>query len=267
VVNSFLFIIPAIPKKFSDIHRVGLQDLCISHLISQTYSKWEVLWISENAPNTSDKRFIHIDYEGPKEEKLQVATKYIIDNNISADYIIRLDDDDLFNTKILNEIKGATFDVTVDKHQSFWMYGTNYFASRVWYWFPNTCIHKKEHALAIYGVLANGDVKQLNSKVRLIENDHSKIHRYYIGKQIRFSLKNNPIYLRTITSNSVTYNNSNDKESYYSKFGNWKQKSFDQFNIPHSLKKPPFNQSINQKLNNSKNDFIANVKYQKIVFE
>ena len=61
MVNSFLFIIPAIPKKFSDIHRVGLQDLCISHLISQTYSKWEVLWISENAPNTSDKRFIHID--------------------------------------------------------------------------------------------------------------------------------------------------------------------------------------------------------------
>ena len=37
--------------------------------------------------------------EGPKEENLQVATKYIIDNNISADYIIRLDDDDLFNTK------------------------------------------------------------------------------------------------------------------------------------------------------------------------
>ena len=266
-MNKYLFIIPATPKKFSNECRNQLQKLCIFHLVSQTYSNWEVLWVSGNAPNTDDKRFLHINYEGPKEEKLQIASKYIVENEVSADYIIRLDDDDLFNVKILNEIKEDSFDLMVDKHQAFWFHETLFFASRVWYWFPNTCIHKKEHALSVFGVLANENVKRLNPETRLIENDHSKIHRYYIGKNIRFSNQNNPVYLRTITSSSVTYNNSGDKDAYYSKFGNWKRGEFNNFIIPHSERKLPFKQSFTQRLKNSKNDVVANAKYQKIVFE
>ena len=267
MMNKFLFVIPATPKKFLDDSRTKLQELCVLHLVSQTYSNWEVLWISENVPNTDDKRFLHVNYEGPKEEKLQIATRYIIANNVPADYIIRLDDDDLFNTKILNEIKEESFDLMVDKHQSFWLYETNYFASRVWYWFPNTCIHKKEHALCVFGSLVNENVKRLNPETRLIENDHSKIHHYYIGKDIQFSFQGNPIYLRTITSNSVTYNDSENKGAYYSKFGNWKQRTFENFIIPLSGKRLPFKQSFSQKMKNSKNDIVANAKYQKIVFE
>lgn len=266
-MNKYLFIIPATPKKFSNECRNQLQELCIFHLMSQTYSNWEVLWVSENAPNTEDNRFLHINYEGPKEEKLQIATKYITDNNISTDYIIRLDDDDLFNVKILNEIKEDSFDLMVDKHQAFWFHETLFFASRVWYWFPNTCIHKKEHALNIFGVLANDKVKRINEETRLIENDHSKIHHYYAGRKVRFCNKSNPIYLRVLTNNSITYNDSNDKNAYYSKFGNWSQRTYGDFIIPVSKKKLPFQQTISQKLKNYKNDIVANVKYQKMVFK
>jgi len=264
-MNSYLFIIPATPKKYLNEDRVKLQELCVEHILNQSYSNWKVLWISEDAPRVNDDRFIHVNYEGVKEEKLQIASQFIIDNNMEGDYIIRLDDDDAFNTSILDEIKENDFDLMVDKYQVFWLFNSPYFASRVWYWFPNTCIHKREHALAVFGKLANDEIKQLNTEVRLIENDHSKLHSYYANKKVVFSNKDNPIYIRTITDSSITSKNSHNQKAYLMNFGYWKKKAYKNFIKLEGKNQLPFQQTLKHQLKVFKNDQIALRNYSKVL--
>lgn len=264
-MNSYLFIIPATPKKYMNGVRVQLQNLCVGHLIKQNYSNWKALWISEDAPRVNDERFIHVNYEGGKEEKLQVASQYIIENNIKGDYIIRLDDDDVFNTQILSQIKDKDFDLMVDKHQAFWLFDSPYFASRVWYWFPNTCIHKRENALAVFGKLASDAIKRLNTEVRLIENDHSKLHSFYANKHVVFSGKDNPIYIRTITDSSITSMNSEDQDAYLLNFGYWKKKKYTNFSGLSGNKILPIKQPFKHKVNCIKNNQNALRNYSKVL--
>ena len=228
-MNNFLFIIPVTPKLLLNNERLILQNLCVKNLLNQTYSKWRVLWVSEYKPTVKDSRFIHVNYEGLKEDKLQIATQYISENNIHSDYIIRLDDDDLFNINILNELKNLSFNLYVDKYHTFWYYPSSYFSTKVCYWFPNTCIHKTEHALSVFGELADQKIKKINNDIRLIENDHSLIHNYYRGIKILHSKRRNPVYIRSITKSSITSKMSLNSDNYFSSFGIWNRKKYTHF--------------------------------------
>ena len=263
-MKKYLFIVPLTPNSHLNKIRQELQELCLSALKKQTYSNWSALLIGSNVSEgvKEDKRFIHVDFEGIKAEKLQVATEFIKKNNIISDYIIRLDDDDIFNNNILSKIKDLDFDIYVDKTQFFWNYETKQVASRTWYWFPNTCIHKTEHALAMYGDFVLGEYKHFHKRPLLIENDHSVIHRYYIDKKVIFSNVNDPIYVRSITDNSITANNSLNKDEYLFSFGNWKRNNIRNFDSLGSSKKD-VKVLIFRKILNYKNELISKLLYTK----
>ncbi|MDG5800310.1 hypothetical protein QA597_08075 [Marinilabiliaceae bacterium ANBcel2] len=230
-MKSFLFIIPLTPKKIRVGQREVLWSLCKKTLLSQTYENWKAIIIGEdrNFQPQNNNHFHLIPYEGRKEEKLQKATEYIIQNNIPGDYIIRLDDDDIINPTILKKVANLDFDLYVDKYQWFWYYESGMVSNRVWHWFPNTCIHKREHALAEWGDYAKGDFKRFKEQALLIENDHSQLHPYYKNKKVVFADKNHPVYLRTITFTSITAKNSKDHEKYLKRFGLWEKNNIQDF--------------------------------------
>lgn len=230
-MNSFLFIIPCTPAKHQNKTRKALWRLCLETLIKQTHNNWKALIIGVDINfEVNDSRFITIPYEGPKEEKLQKATEYIISNNILGDYIIRLDDDDIINPNILKKISTLDFDLYVDKFQWFWHYESGKKSYKIWYWYPNTCIHKRMHALTFWGDFAIGDFQKFRNKAMLIENNHTLIHPYYTDKNVMLATKKHPIYLRSITNSSITalYSPKNIKE-YYKRFGYWKKRHLQDF--------------------------------------
>jgi len=218
---SILFIIPLTPKQHLNDVRRKLQAICFAALKKQGYKHWSAVLIGFTDNLTKDSRFINILFEGTKEEKLQIATTYIIQNKIQGDFIVRLDDDDIINPYVLETVKKFDFDLYVDKHQWFWHYESGKISRRVWNWFPNTCIHKREHALAEWGDYSKGDFKRFKRQALLIENDHSKLHPYYKDKNVVFAARKKPLYLRTITSSSITAHNSQNYEFYLKRFGLW----------------------------------------------
>ena len=265
---QFTFIIPLTPKSFLHKEREILLNLCLRTLKKQNYSNWSALLIGGFIPEESkdDRHFIHINYEGKKEEKLQKATEYIKQNNIKSDYIIRLDDDDIINPNILSKVKYLDFDLYVDKTQFFWYHETKQIASRTWYWYPNTCIHKTEHALVEFGDFAKGDFKKFHEKALLIENDHSKLHTYYKNKRVLFSKMNNPVYLRSITNTSITASNSSNYIDYVNRFGNWQTNKLKSFKFLGTSDKK-INQSLIQRLRNIKIEFRSRLDYIKHINE
>lgn len=218
----FIFIIPLTPISFRNDLRNYLWTLCQRALQNQTNPNWLALVIGENH-NTplNDPRFVPIMFEGGKKEKLKKATEYIINESIKGDYIIRLDDDDIINPNILEEATHKKFDVLVDKYQWFWHFDSGRFSHQVWYWFPNTCIHKREHALAIWGNTSTTELNSSKKKSLLIEADHDQMHNYYKNKNILCAPRKNPIYIRTINDSSITARNAEDYKKYILRFGVW----------------------------------------------
>ncbi len=236
-MNHFIYIIPKTPANFQNEIRKKLWHLCISSLIKQTDNNWTALIIGKDAIiDINDNRFIEVDYEGPKEEKLQKATEHIITNNIHGDYIIRLDDDDIINPTILEKVSTLDFDLYVDKHQWFWHYESGKISNRVWHWFPNTCIHKRKHALTQWGNYAKGDFNKYKDQALLIENDHSQLHPFYKDKNVLFANKRNPVYVRTITSSSITAKNALNELDYLKRFGRWRYNKLRNFGFLRDLK-------------------------------
>ncbi|MFW5983005.1 MAG: hypothetical protein ACOCQ4_00775 [bacterium] len=227
---TYIFIIPRTPFSQRNSFREKLWSTCLKSLYNQTYQHWKALLIGHNIeiPNNNDQ-FTNIQFEGTKEEKLQKATEYIIQNNIPGEYIIRLDDDDIINPTILEKASKLIFDLYVDKHQWFWHYESGKISQRVWNWLPNTCIHKRDHALTEWGNFANGNFKRFKKQALLIENDHSQLHPYYKDKKIVFTEKTHPVYLRTITSSSITAQNAQDHEVYLKRFGLWHRNNLKDF--------------------------------------
>jgi glycosyltransferase involved in cell wall biosynthesis len=266
-MKNFLFIIPLTPKAYLDPTRSYLQKKCLENLRNQTYSNWHAILIGDLARELSKKSkcFSTIDFEGKKEEKLQKATEYIIENNIESDYIIRLDDDDFFNPRLLKKIQLLDFDLYVDKQQFFWHLESGLVSSRTWYWFPNTCIHKTACALTRWGDFAEGHFTKFHQDALLIENNHSLLHSFYKSKHIIHADKNDPVYLRTITASSITASSANNYCNYLNSFGNWKNKKLASYNLPSEFVTQRIHQPLRIKLRNIKNELIAKKNYLKCI--
>lgn len=209
--------------------RKALRILCLNALQKQNYNNWNALLIGNSEIPVVDKRFIRLKQEGLKEEKLQFATRFMRINNFSHDYIIRLDDDDIFNPFLLNKICHLEFDIYTDKYHYYFDYNSCCISRQINYWFPNTCIHKKDHALAEFGELARKHLLPINEYVSVIENDHSKLHTYYKGRRIIFASKKDPVYLRIINRDSISSQGVMMYDSYLEAFGLWNSKLPDSF--------------------------------------
>jgi hypothetical protein len=220
----FLFIIPLTPFDKLPEERKLLQKICFELLKKQTYKHWKALLIGEYIPENMDdeNHFIHLNFNGTKELKLKVACEYIENNSIHTDYIIRLDDDDFINPFILSEIKNLDFDVFVDSYHHFLCYFRKKYTRQFRPWFPNTFIIRKKIALLKKEDLSVYELFENNQKY-LIENEHHKIHHYFMiyKKKIKFNPMNYPVYLRTINLSSISASYSNDFQDYMNSFGIW----------------------------------------------
>jgi hypothetical protein len=222
MANSFLFIIPLTPVSKLTSLRKELRNLCITSLNAQDYSNWKALLIGIDVPVDNNEKFIYLNYEGHKEEKLQIASQYILDNNMKFDYIIRLDDDDIFNPGLLKKLQNTDADVFVDRYHTFWNVGSGQVAQKVMYWFPNTCIHRSTHALKEFGNFPPGEYKRFRNRSRLIEVEHNDFHLYYNQKHvIGFAEPGDPVYLRVLNPDSITSSQSDNYEAYLDRYGYW----------------------------------------------
>jgi len=222
-VPSFLFIIPLTPDEFLSRERDILRTVCLNALRQQSYDCWQALLIGKSQLPVNDRRFVVLEKEGLKVHKIQWAANFIRSEKWEHDYIVRLDDDDIFNPHQLSKIRNMEFDVFVDKYHYFFDYKSSCVSRQVRYWFPNTCIQKSMHALAPYGNIEHRHWLGINEHVSVLENDHSAIHKYYWNKRVVFTSRKNPMYLRVIHDNSITAHAGADKAKYFSTFGLWNQ--------------------------------------------
>ena len=221
-LNKFLFIIPLTPDSYLTEERKELRKWCFHSLFAQTYDHWEAIVIGEtNDESIQHPKFIHINEEGQKPFKLQLATKYIRENNLDHQYIIRFDDDDIFNPFLLERIKHEDFDLYTDKYHHFIEYQSLCVSNMVRFWYPNTCIHRREHALAKFGKLVDDKIEQINPFVALIENNHAEVHDYYRDKKVLLAPQETPIYLRVLNRSSITSMSSAEYMEYLNGFGLW----------------------------------------------
>lgn len=223
--KKFLFIIPLTPKAYLTPNRSSLRTLSLQNLVNQDYDNWLAILIGktdETVPKVGN--FIILDVEGQKEEKLQAATKYIKDTNLEFDYLIRLDDDDMFNPKLLSKLANKDFDIYIDKYHTFWDASTGAIAQQVPYWFANTCIHKKEHALTVFGKFPRDTTVFTKEKPFLIENGHGDFHKYYNqNHKILIAERNDPLYVRTLNPDSHSSLYTGDFVKYMNLFGIWRK--------------------------------------------
>lgn len=267
--KTFLFIIPLTPASHLSESRLFLRKLCFDNLLSQTYSSWKALLIGKlTDQEIPGPNFMLLDFEGHKEEKLQMATAYIRDHQVEADYIIRLDDDDIFNPQLLGKLSASTFDLYVDKYHYYWNSETGYVSRAVRYWFPNTCIHKRSHALESFGNFPPGNYTRYKSQCLLIENEHNDFHKYYNqNHRIFFSEASAPIYLRTINSGSITSMQAENHGEYMNSFGVWKKNKLRDFLFLNQLKmnKRPIGQAWRFLISDLKSTLISLKNYNRIV--
>jgi N-acetyl sugar amidotransferase len=238
--NKFLFLIPLTPKAYLTPNRIALRALSLQNLINQDYENWSAILIgktNETIPNKNN--FILLDVEGTKEAKLQAATKYIKDTNLEFDYLIRLDDDDMFNPKLLSKLADKEFDIYIDKYHTFWDASTGSIAQQVPYWFANTCIHKKEHALTVYGTFPRDTTVFTKEKPYLIENGHGDFHKYYNqNHKILIAERNDPLYVRTLNPDSHSSLYTGDFVKYMNLFGIWKRNKLQNYSFLKDFRLP-----------------------------
>lgn len=238
--KRFLFLIPLTPKAYLTPNRSALRTLSLQNLVDQDYDNWSAILIGKTDETVpSAKNFIILDVEGQKEQKLQAATKYIKDTNLEFDYLIRLDDDDIFNRKLLSKLAKEEFDIYIDKYHTFWDASTGSIAQQVPYWFANTCIHKKEHALTVYGNFPRDTTVFTKERPYLIENGHGDFHKYYNQNHtILIAERNDPLYVRTLNPDSHSSLYTGDFVKYMNLFGIWRRNNLKTYSFLKDFKLP-----------------------------
>lgn len=225
-MKKFLFVIPQSPKRIISPFRQRLIDISMRSLLEQESMNWEAWFLGEENKTQDNLNYIKCPVE-TKEEKLHFVVDLLMEQKSLPEYIVRFDDDDIINTRVLKELENAQFDCYADAWHTFFDVSTGRMSMQKRGWLPNTVIHKTEHALAVYGEY-HYVVKSDKRRPHLLQNDHSKWwHKYYADKKVVYADKASPLYMRILSPTSFTA--SSDKQNadqnayadYLSRFGEW----------------------------------------------
>jgi hypothetical protein len=235
-VNKFLFITHLTPRAKRSSLRESLILLQQKALEAQTYTNWKSLIIGEEEKKEGRFFELRIDPELGKVERRKPLSQlyerpdvksYLAD----ADYVIKLDDDDLISPVLLEKLKNFSGDLYYDESHTFYDVTSGQLTQQVRPWIASTCVHKVSHAAS---KLNDGEIENffLNS---LLYSDHSKTwHKYYTGKKIMKADPAHPVYLRILSPTSITSGTKKfplqtmrdiDFQKYYeylNSFGDWK---------------------------------------------
>jgi len=233
-VHRFLFITHLTPAAKRSPLRQSLFEIYLEGLKRQQYEHWKVLLLGEE--EKEDGRFKYVRLGGEtREEKFEELRKLYSRADVKAltdeaQYIVKLDDDDLISPGILQMLSEKDFDCYYDSWHTFYDVSSGITTQQQRPWIASTCVHKKEHALASY---EGPGASPLNN---LLYSDHSKAwHAYYAGKKIIAAEKTHPVYLRVLSPTSITASSTNrapmrieevDLKKYYAYlrgFGYWEK--------------------------------------------
>jgi len=211
MIVKYLFLIPRTPKQFRNDVRDALWKLCKKALLNQKFDNWKALIITDEKEEDNDSLIYLVDSVAlTKYEKVRSGLKYINDN-LKPEYIIRLDDDDLIMPYALEKATKYSFDALTESIHTFYEVTSDLISQQKRDWFPNTMIHKYEHAITPYGADSR----------KLLNNDHSQAwHIYYHDKKVIYLDPENPLYVRLLSPNSIT-SRGNDYATYANGFGYW----------------------------------------------
>ncbi len=170
--------------------------------MKQDYTNWTALVVGEREP-LGDDRFIFFEHDlVEKRQKLCFV-------------------DDIISTSALGQHRLLAADCLADRFHSFMEILTGKISQQKRDWLANTMAHKMEHAFHL--------VDESDPKSYLLVQDHSKVwHPYYQDKGIMWTDKKSPLYIKMLSSTSITSNASNqvgDQKKKYTKyvlgFGSW----------------------------------------------
>ena len=115
--RSYLFITHLTPLKRS-ILRHKLFELMKLSLYQQTYENWRALWLGEEESDDGKIKMVDISENGS-------LSKVYLRDDVSklikeADFLIKLDDDDIILPKTLEKASSLEFDCYCDKFHTFY---------------------------------------------------------------------------------------------------------------------------------------------------
>lgn len=197
--KRFLFITHLSPLAIRSSLRQGLIESMEKSLHAQTYTNWKALWIGEKESfDGKIKEVILAD----KKNLSEVYTRKDVLNYINdCDYIVKLDDDDIIMPNVLEIASKLEFDCFCDEYHTFYDITSGTITQQKRNWLASTCIHKKEHALKNIG---NDEVAP-NFAVSLFYGNHARDWiAFYKGKNICYTDRNSPVYIRVLSPTSIT---------------------------------------------------------------
>ncbi|KYP15132.1 MAG: hypothetical protein A1D16_12570 [Flavihumibacter sp. CACIAM 22H1] len=182
-------------------------------LKAQVYNNWQAIVVGEQE-ELEDERFILLEHDlVEKKKKLCFALEYIRTLQVQPDFLIRLDDDDLFSSIALEQLKEVKADCIADGYHGFVEILTGKISRQKRNWLANTVAHKTTHA---YQLTENGNLESY------------LLVPYYQNRTIFWTSKQQPLYLRVLAPGSITSKAANktdkpaaDYLNYLLGFGSW----------------------------------------------
>jgi hypothetical protein len=226
--KKFLFITHLTPEAKRSSTRAALMELMEHSLKSQSYNHWKAMWVGE--AEREDGVIKTVDCSAPG----SLSTLYLRDDVKAliawADYIIKLDDDDIILPHTLEIASRLEFDCYADRFHTFHDLTTGRTTQQMRPWIAATCIHKKEHAITLNRGKGIAD-NFINS---LFYGEHGRDWiAYYSGRKIRYAHPTTPVYVRVLSPTSISsgakvfpVRSLNDVdmkayEKYVAGFGSW----------------------------------------------
>lgn len=205
-MRTFLIISSLTPKAKLTPLRKNLQRIWKTALLNQSYSGWKQLVFGEKESHIGNIKTVSLNQDQPKpairKDKAALFDREdVLEFIHSADYVLKLDDDDLISPNILEEASTLDFDIFHDRFHTFYSLSCGTSSQQARSWMPATCIHKLSHALSPVDPEGIHNI-YLNS---LFYSDHSKTwHTYYEGKKQVIANRETPLYLRVVSPTSKT---------------------------------------------------------------
>ncbi|MEO5643107.1 MAG: hypothetical protein ABIQ40_12330 [Bacteroidia bacterium] len=231
-MKKFLFITHITPVNKRSALRQALIDAYYKGLAAQTYGQWKVVVVGEE--NKTEGKFHYFNLPGESREEKAVAVKAMMSSERflalanEADYIVKLDDDDIISPGVLEKVSAMDVDAYYDRFHTFYDISSGVITQQRRDWFASTCIHKREHVLAEWngsGATAVGNL--------LYTEHHASWHVFYKDKNAVAADPAEPVYMRVLSPTSITSGAlagppqsiseiSMDKYfNYLKSFGNW----------------------------------------------
>ncbi|MEZ4720831.1 MAG: hypothetical protein R2813_03020 [Flavobacteriales bacterium] len=202
-MNRFLFITTTSPKscKIDSLRNQLYNRLFFKRIAEITYPNVE-FWIIGEVPENQSKvknlniRFFDTDKK-TKGDRLREVYERLKQTSKQFDYISRLDDDDILSISVLEKYAHSAADLIMDRYHTFLDITSGRYGQQRREWVANTAFHKYEHAMQI--------IDPENGTGLLFDYDHAKSWiNYYQEKQIEYTSKEGPIYMRVLNPHSIT---------------------------------------------------------------